>query len=63
MTESAQKCENNEAIFKQNHKTLHLFLLLNWRFFAVSVDLWEKSRFSRFPPKKFETLTTVMVVR
>ena len=47
MPEPAQKCENY-AIIKQNY-TLGLFLLF-W--------LKGKSRFSRFPPKKFYNINS-----
>ena len=47
MSEHAPKCENN-AIFKQNY-TLELFIALIMLLFGLK----GKSRFSRFPPKKF----------
>ena len=34
MSEPAQKCENNEAIFKQNY-TLELIIALKWPILAV----------------------------
>ena len=38
MSEPAQKCENYEAIFKQNYKTLKLLIALKWPIIVVSVS-------------------------
>ena len=48
MTESAQKCENNEAIFKQNHKTLKRFIAFEmayscWFSLGRNIDFLQES--------------------
>ena len=50
MSEPAQKCENNLAIFKQNY-TLELCISLKMAI-SCCFGLRGKSRISRFPPNE-----------
>ena len=50
MSEPAQKCENNDAILKQNYAQKLFFAFKMTKFLLLWLK--GKSRFSRFPPKK-----------